>query len=71
MTVEPQARETGGAGPALTVGAVTVWALGEERFRIESPQGHRHVRGYKLARVIAYEIAERLDSPSASRRPPG
>ena len=58
MEREPEAWETSAAGPFLTIGAVSVWALGNDRFRIESPAGDEEVVGFEEARRRARELAD-------------
>ena len=58
MDREPEAWETSTAGPFLTIGAVSVWALGNDRFRIESLAGAEEVVGFEEARRRARELAE-------------
>jgi hypothetical protein len=47
------------AGPFLVVEGsdATVWALGEERFRVEHPEGSQEVEGFERARQLAHQIA--------------
>jgi hypothetical protein len=54
---EPAARETNATGPFLSVGAVAVYALGEDRFRLVAPGGERDVEGFEPARQLARELA--------------
>jgi hypothetical protein len=54
---EPEARETSAAGPFLTIGPVSVWSRGNERFRIESPAGDEEVEGFEEAHRTADELA--------------
>jgi hypothetical protein len=57
MEREPEARQSGQPGPLLTIegldGDVTVWALGEDRFRVQSPAGIREIEGYERAQELA------------------
>ena len=57
MDREPEAWETSAAGPFLTIGEVAMWALGNDRFRIESPAGAEEVQGYEEAERRAHELA--------------
>jgi hypothetical protein len=45
-------------GAFLTIGDVSVWALGEQRFRIESLSGSEEVEGFEEARPRARELAD-------------
>jgi hypothetical protein len=54
---KPEAWQTNAAGPFLTVGSVSVWALGGDRFRVESPDGAREVEGIERARELAHQLA--------------
>jgi hypothetical protein len=54
---EPAAWETNATGPFLSVGEVAVYALGEDRFRVESPEGEREVEEFDPARRLARELA--------------
>jgi hypothetical protein len=58
MDREPEASETSAAGPFLTIGDVSVWALGNDRFRIESPAGAEEVEGYEEAERRVDELAK-------------
>jgi hypothetical protein len=49
--------QTNAAGPFLTVGDVSLWALGEQRFRVEAPKDSREVEGFQQARQLAHELA--------------
>ena len=42
----------------VSIGAVSVWSRGHERFRIESPAGDEEVVGFEEARRRAHELAE-------------
>ena len=57
MEREPEAWETSAAGPFLTIGDVSVWSRGNERFRIESPAGDEEAEGFEEARRRAHEVA--------------
>jgi hypothetical protein len=60
MSPEPESWRTNAAGPFLTVGEVSVWTLGGERFRVESPDGSQEVEGIDRARELAHELASAL-----------
>jgi hypothetical protein len=61
MEREPEASQSAQPGPLLTIegldGDVTVWALGEDRFRIQSPAGIREIEGYERAQELARALA--------------
>ena len=57
MSSPPEPWQSSAAGPFLTVGDVSVWALGHERFRIESPAGAKEVEGFEEAERRADELA--------------
>jgi hypothetical protein len=57
MDRAPAAWETGAAGAFLTLGEVEVWALGEQRFRVVSPNGSEEVEGFEQARERSRELA--------------
>jgi hypothetical protein len=61
---EPEPWESGAAGPFLSIdtkqGAVEVWALGEDRFRITAPSHVQIVTGLKNAEQTAVALAARL-----------
>ena len=57
MAHEPEAWQTNAPGPFLTIGEVAVWALREQRFRIESPAGSEEIEGFQEARRRARELA--------------
>ena len=42
----------------LTIGDVSVWALGEQRFRVQSSAGDEEVEGFAEARQRAQELAD-------------
>jgi hypothetical protein len=56
--MEPEPWQTDAAGPFLSVGSVSVWTLGRDRFRVESPDGVQEVEGIDQARQLAHELAE-------------
>jgi hypothetical protein len=58
MKREPEAWQTGAAGPFLTVGAASVWSLGRDRFRVESLSGDEPVEDFDEARRRAHELAD-------------
>ena len=49
--------ETGTAEPFLRIGHVSVWALGGQRFRVQSSSGDEEVEGFQEARRLARELA--------------
>jgi hypothetical protein len=57
MDREPAAWETGAAGAFLTIGDVSVWALGDQRFRLVTPDGSQEVESFEEARHRARELA--------------
>jgi hypothetical protein len=57
MTLEPEPWQTNAAGPFLTVGSVSVWTLGGDRFRVESPDGAQEVDGIDRAKQLAHKLA--------------
>jgi hypothetical protein len=61
---EPEAWESGAAAPFLWIetprGDVEVWALGEDRFRINAPGHEQLVTGFDEAERTADALAERL-----------
>jgi hypothetical protein len=60
MDREPEAWETSAAGPFLTIGKVSVRALGEQRFRVVAPDDSREVEGFASARELAHRLASAL-----------
>jgi len=58
MDREPEAWESSAPGPFMTIGEVEVFALGNDRFRIEPPAGAEEVVGFEEARRRAHELAE-------------
>jgi hypothetical protein len=52
-----EAWQTNAPGPFLTVGDVTVWTAGDQRFVVRSPSGDHHVEGFERARQLARELA--------------
>jgi hypothetical protein len=63
MGPEPEAWQTNAAGAFLMVGGVSVWALGEDRFRVESPNGSQEVEGIDRARQLAHQLAAPPERP--------
>ena len=57
MQRTPEPWQTDAAGPFLTIGSVSVWTLGGDRFRIEGPEGNREVEGIERARKLAHVLA--------------
>jgi hypothetical protein len=61
---EPAAWETDAPGPFITIprerGTVTVWALGQDRFRVEAPDASHQLEGFHAARAVARGLAEQL-----------
>jgi hypothetical protein len=57
MDREPAAWETNAPGALLSIGEVGVYALGEDRFRLVSPEGEREVEGFEPARQLAHKLA--------------
>jgi hypothetical protein len=55
--MEPEPWQTSAAGAFLTIGSVSVWTLGRDRFRLEKPDGAREVDGFERARELAHELA--------------
>jgi hypothetical protein len=71
MDRDPEARRSDQTGPLLTIeghdGDVTVWALGEDRFRIQSPAGIREIEGYERAQELARALARLGGTPKPPR----
>jgi len=61
---EPELWQTNAPGPFITLlrerGTVTVWALGQDRFRVEAPDATHELEGFEAARAVARGLAERL-----------
>jgi hypothetical protein len=57
MSPEPEPLQTDAAGPFLTIGEVSVWTLGRDRFRVVSPEGSQAVEGIDRAREMAHKLA--------------
>ncbi len=51
--------QTNAPGAFLTIGEVAVWALGDQRFRVESRSGDEVVEGFQEARQRGHELAEK------------
>jgi hypothetical protein len=64
----PAAWETNEASPFITMqrerGAVTVWALGEDRFDVVAPGDSHEIGGLEAARTLAHVLAEKLGQPA-------
>jgi hypothetical protein len=43
-------------------GTVTVWSLGQDRFRVEAQGVSHELKGFKAARGLARRLAEQLGS---------
>lgn len=56
-TPEPEAWQTNAAGPFITIGEVAVWSLGEDRFRVQSPEREQVVEGHDQAVRLAHGLA--------------
>ena len=55
---EPEPWQTNAPGAFLTIGDVSVvWTLGEQRFRVVSPDGDEEVEGFAEARRLARQLA--------------
>ncbi len=61
---EPEPWQTDAPAPFLTIGEVSVWALGSQRFRVQAPDGEQEVEGFERARTLAHRVALGLDRPS-------
>jgi hypothetical protein len=61
MEQESEAWQSGAAGPCVTIespaGPVELWALGQQRYRVEAPSGERIVEGFQRAREVAHQLA--------------
>jgi hypothetical protein len=53
----PEPWQTNAAGPFITIGEVSFWAIGDQLFRIESPAGAEEAEGFQQARRRARELA--------------
>jgi hypothetical protein len=60
-----EAWQTNAQGPCVTVegptGAVEVFVLGSQRYRVASPTEEQEVEGYERACEVAHEMAGRED----------
>jgi hypothetical protein len=65
MSREPEPWQTNAAAPFLVIekprGAVSVWSLGNDQFRVEAPGEDSEVEGYDVARATAHRLAEGLE----------
>ena len=63
---EPALWETNAPGPFITMprehGTVTVWSLGQDRFRVEAQEVSHDLKGFEAARGLARRLAEELGS---------
>jgi hypothetical protein len=57
MDRKPATWETSTAEPFLRIGDVSVWALGGQRFRVQSPSGVEEIEGFAEARELAHGLA--------------
>jgi hypothetical protein len=57
---EPEPWQTNAPAPFLTIGDVSVWALGDQRFRVVAPDDSREVEGFAPARELAHRLASAL-----------
>jgi hypothetical protein len=57
MDRKPEPWQTNAPAPFLTIGDVSVSALGGDRFRVESPGGSQEVEGMERARELAHQLA--------------
>ncbi|HST33037.1 MAG TPA: hypothetical protein VLJ80_05895 [Solirubrobacteraceae bacterium] len=57
MPDDPEPWETNASAPFLAIGDVTIWALGEQRFRVQAPSGAQEVEGFEAARQREHELA--------------
>jgi len=55
---KPATWETGTAEPFLRIADVSVWALGGQHFRVQSPSGVEEIEGWAEARRRAHELAD-------------
>jgi len=58
MDRELEAWEASAARPFLTIGEVSVWSLGNQRFQVQSPLGIDDIEGFEEARRRARELAD-------------
>jgi hypothetical protein len=54
---EPEPWQTNQPGAFLTIADVSVWALGDQRFRVVLGEDSREVDGFQHARQLAHELA--------------
>jgi hypothetical protein len=59
--------QTPAAEPYRTIGQVTIWSLGGEWFRIETPRGSEDVEGMLRAERTARELATKSSMRDAAR----
>jgi hypothetical protein len=55
--MKPEPWQTDAGGSFLSIGAVSLWTLGGDRFRVECPEGAQEVEGIERARELAHELA--------------
>jgi hypothetical protein len=55
---QPEAWQTNAPGPFATIGDVSIWSLGDQRFRVQSPAGDEKIEGFAEARRRAHELAD-------------
>jgi hypothetical protein len=55
--MKPEPWQANAAAPFLTIGGLSVWTLGGDRFRVETPDEAREVEGFQQARELAHELA--------------
>jgi hypothetical protein len=71
---KPATWETNEAAPFITMqrerGAVTAWALGEDRFDVVAPDDSHEISGFDAARALAHLLAEEL-GPAVDPAPAG
>ena len=53
MSREPEPWQTNQPGAFLTIGDVSLWALGDQRFRVVAPDDSCEVEGFAPARELA------------------
>ena len=65
MPPDPEPWQTDAPAPFLVIenprGAVSIWSLGRERFRVEAPHEGSEVEGFDRARATAHQLAEALE----------
>jgi hypothetical protein len=57
MDHDPEPWQTNARGASLTIGDVSIWSLGDQRFRVQSPAGAEEVEGFQQARRRARDLA--------------